>query len=156
MAFLIGAYLTSLIVIVFHIIVISLILSLVIGFNLLTMLYATPVLFLIVTMFILLGIAIGYFANSQETSSVISFVIMAASLFLSSTILPIETMPVRIKDIILFNPFVLSEALLKKVIIFDFSLNQVLGPMFTLFVYIILLLIISYIGLRFAKSEIKR
>src|SRR3989338_4964701 len=154
--FLIGAYLTSLIVIVFHLVVISLILKLIIGFSLETMLYAVIPLFIVASMFILLGITIGYFAKSQESASVVSLVIIAVALFLSNTILPLETIPLRLKEIILYNPFVVSEALLKKILILGFTYDKVITLITKLFIYNLVLLVLSYLGLKFAKSEIKR
>src|SRR3989344_1078453 len=70
--FLFGTYITSFIITLFHIIVISIVLNFVVGYSITLLLSAIVPLLFITSMFILLGIIIGYFASSQEGSNVIS------------------------------------------------------------------------------------
>lgn len=154
--FLIGAYLTSLAIILFHLIVIGFMLGFVINFDLELFIPSILPLFLIVSMFIFIGMSIGYIARSQETVSVISLIVIAGALFFSNTILPLETLPLKLKEIILYNPFVVSESILKKIMIFSFSLDKVLGLLIRLLWFNGLLLLLTYLGLKFSKVIIRK
>ncbi|MDD5133642.1 MAG: ABC transporter permease [Candidatus Nanoarchaeia archaeon] len=86
---------------------------------LLAALFAFLILALSSVVFILIGMIIGYSFKSSETSNLASISIASVLLFFSNTILPLESLPSWVRDIILFvNPFVLTESALKKVILF--------------------------------------
>ena len=140
----------------FHLIIISILLTLILGLSLISTACAILPVFLIVSMFILLGTTIGYFSQSQETASVISLIVITGAIFFSNTILPIESLPARIKDIILYNPFVVSEALIKKILIFSFTLDKVLPHLIVIIGYNALFLILSYLGLKYSKYIFRR
>jgi len=106
-------------------------------------------------MFILLGIVVGYFTHSQETANVASLFIVFGLLFFSNTILPLEALPTYLKNIMLYNPFVVSEFALKKVIVFDFVLDKIKEQLLRLVFYNILFVVASYFGLKHAVKKVK-
>lgn len=109
-------------------------------------------LFLIASTFVLIGTLIGYLFKSSETANLAAVSVSAILLFFSNTILPIETLPFGIRRIAEFNPFVIGEGLLRKILIFGEPLKNLLIPVLTLIIYIIVLLIIVY-GLRKATKR---
>ncbi|MBT7903222.1 ABC transporter permease [Candidatus Woesearchaeota archaeon] len=104
------------------------------------------ILFIATVLFIFLGIFLGFIFKTAETVTLAS--ITASSLFLlfSNIIIPLESMPESIKQIAMYNPFVVVETALKKAIVFNFGFEQLLYPhIITLTYYaagIILLLLV--------------
>jgi len=82
---------------------------------------------LIASVFILLGMILGYLFKTQETSTLGSLFVGSVLLFFSNTILPLESVPENIKKIVLFNPFVVSESMLRELLIFKLDLGSVLN-----------------------------
>lgn len=152
--FLIGVYLTCLIILV---------LQLVIMFGqafyffqgTLTpvLLNVSVVLFLVATVFIFLGIFIGYIFQSEETSTLAAMSVAAVLLFLSNTILPVETIPENLKWIALFNPFVIADSMLKKLILFGAPLSSVLAQLYMLLSYLALFLVSSFLARLITKRR---
>lgn len=80
------------------------------------------VLLIFSSMFIFLGMIIGYMFRSEETNNLAAISVASIILFFSNTVLPLETLPTLINKITGYNPFVMGEALLRKIIIFQSSL----------------------------------
>ncbi|MDD5254327.1 MAG: ABC transporter permease [Candidatus Nanoarchaeia archaeon] len=81
-------------------------------------------LIVISTVFILIGTLIGYLFNSEETSTLGAIAVAALMLLFSNTILPLETLPQYIRDIVQYNPFVMGEGMLKQIIMFQATLGD--------------------------------
>ena len=94
------------------------------------------VLFLIIAVFVLLGMLLGYIFKSEETTTLGALFIASILLFFSNTILPLESLPEKIKAITLFNPFVVSQELLKGLMIFDLGFGDVLKYIIILAVFL--------------------
>jgi len=82
-----------------------------------------PMLLLITLLFTFIGMAIGYVFNSEETSTLAAISIASLLLLLSDLIIPLETMPKGIANIAQYSPFIISESILKKLIIFQSSFS---------------------------------
>ncbi|MBU0929503.1 MAG: ABC transporter permease [Nanoarchaeota archaeon] len=145
--FLIGNFLTNWFIAIFEVIII-------IGFSaiflfkdnfLTTGLLSVLVLAVGAVVFILLGMVIGYTFRSGETANLAAISIASVMLFFSNTILPIETLPTYIKSIVVFNPFVVIESMLKKLILYNAGLADQGWNFLILFGYIMLLGLIAYI-----------
>lgn len=153
--FLVGAYLTSFIIMLVQLLIISLGMGFTVGFGLnLFSPIIVPVL-LTVSAFILLGIIIGYVTNSQETANVISLFVIIGSLFFSNTILPLEAVPIYLKQLVLYNPFVIAEFALKKMIVFGFVLDKIKDHIVTLVWYNVIFLIVAYLSLKYSSGKAK-
>lgn len=100
---------------------------------------AGPVLLAITLLFIFLGMLIGTLFQSEETTILAAISCCALLLFLSSTILPLESMPPTIQRIADYNPFVMSEDLLRQTIIFEFDYSLIAGELLLLLLYAALL-----------------
>jgi ABC-type multidrug transport system permease subunit len=75
------------------------------------------------SLFTFLGMIIGYLFDSEETSTLAAISCGSVLLFMSGVILPIESMPHYLMSIAQFNPFVIAENLLRRALIFQYSLN---------------------------------
>src|SRR3989339_719878 len=109
------------------------------------------VLFLSLTLFIFMGMFIGYVFKSEETTIFASVLIAAGLMFFSNTILPIETLSGSFKKFVLFNPLVILDISLKKIILFDFNYLQILPELYTMIGFIVLFCFLTYIGRKITK-----
>ena len=103
--------------------------------------------------FILIGMFIGYLFKSEETSMLGTISAASIFLFFSSTILPLETLPQSLKRIADFNPFVISESILKKIMLFKVDIGLIFEPLIILVTYMIILAAFVYIAQRYSKTR---
>ncbi len=89
----------------------------------------------LITCFILMSMILGYFFDSEATANLAAVSLSTVFLFLSNTIVPLESMPPLVASLMAFNPFVLGAEMLRKTIIFQFSLVQITTELFILGVY---------------------
>lgn len=104
--------------------------------------------------FILMGMIIGYSFRSGETANLAAISISSIMLFFSNTILPLETLPVYIKSIVMFNPFVVVESMLKKVILYNSNLGDQGWNFMILLGYIMLFALIAYLSSEATKRRL--
>ncbi|MBS3163053.1 ABC transporter permease [Candidatus Woesearchaeota archaeon] len=69
--------------------------------------------------FTLLGMLIGYLFNTKQTVTIASISTGMVLLFFSNTIIPLETLSSKIRDVLSYNPFILGETMLKKILLFN-------------------------------------
>src|SRR3989344_5690430 len=112
------------------------------------------ILFLTGSVFILLGMVIGYLFKSSETANLGAISLGALSLFFSNTILPIETLPGTLREIVQFNPFILGETSLKKIILFNENLSGVWLQVAILFAFVVFLFFAAYYTRVLTKRQI--
>jgi len=77
------------------------------------------ILMLTATLFTLWGMGIGYIFTSEETGTLATITSGSVFLFLSSVIIPLESMPPLIRQIAAFNPFVVCERVLREVLLYN-------------------------------------
>ncbi|MBI1972770.1 ABC transporter permease [Candidatus Woesearchaeota archaeon] len=111
------------------------------------------VLALITIVFILLGMIIGSIFKSEETSTIATISLGFIFLFFSSSILPIETLPILIRKIASFNPFFMGETLLNKILLFQLPIVLFIQTIYILAGYILGLIIILLIVKRLTKRS---
>ncbi|MBW2984949.1 ABC transporter permease [Candidatus Woesearchaeota archaeon] len=97
------------------------------------------------TLFILLGFIIGHVSRSEEGATMASISVASLSLLFSDIILPIESLPVSIKNIVKFNPFVLGEESLKKLLLFNVKLDFIADNVYALVSFILVFIIIIFV-----------
>lgn len=140
--FLTGLFLTSFVLLLFQIIVFLIVAGVFFKANVFATFAVTPVIiFFVITFFILTGMLVGALFKSEETTTLAAISFASVFLFFSSAILPIESMPKILQKIAAYNPFVLSDNMLRQSIIFEFGYGQLIGN---------LLLLVFYIALFFA------
>ena len=91
---------------------------------------------IITSSFILLGMIVGYIFNSEETATIGAISLGTILLFFSNTIVPLETLPVSIQKIVDFNMFVVSDSILRNIIIFGTGLKESLPEIQILLIHI--------------------
>ncbi len=102
-----------------------------------------PVLLLITSIFLFMGICLGSIFKNEETNTITALSLGFIMVFFSSAILPIETLPAIIKNIAMFNPFYIGETILNKIILFQAPLKNVMKEIFLLSGYFIGVVIIT-------------
>ncbi|MAG47222.1 hypothetical protein CL617_01335 [archaeon] len=154
--FVIGNYFSNLIILLLQLTVIFVVMMIitkaVIEYQVISNLYVA--LFLIASVFILIGTLIGYIFKSSETANLASMSASAILLFFSNTILPIETLPTGIRQIVQYSPFVLGENVLRKILIFNESLAEAIIPLSILLGYVIVLFVIVYVLRKGTKRRV--
>jgi ABC-type multidrug transport system permease subunit len=98
--------------------------------------------FLIMTLFILVGMLLGYLINSEEIAMLASVSISTLFLLTSGLIFPTETMPGYVANMIQFNPLVSSSDAFRKSLLFDANISSLLDPLQYILITIAVLLII--------------
>lgn len=99
------------------------------------------VLFISSSVFTLIGMIIGYVFISEETGALASISTSSFLLFISGVVLPLESMPLAIRQVVSFNPFVISEKLIREIFIFNSSFSVILNDLFILLGYAVVLFI---------------
>jgi hypothetical protein len=82
--------------------------------------------FLTATVFICIGMFVGFIFRTEETANLASITIVSIFLLFSTAVIPLESLPGYMKSIAVFNPFVVSELALRQTIIFQFGLTKIL------------------------------
>ncbi len=98
---------------------------------------AILLLLIVNSLFILIGMIIGYLFNNEETATLTAVSLGAVFLFISDVIIPIESMPEAFAYIASFNPYVLASSLLRRSLLFDSSLITLMGDIAILLGYIV-------------------
>lgn len=111
------------------------------------------VLLLAATLFTLVGMVIGYLFNSEETSTLAAISVGSIFMLLSDVILPLESMPYYMMSIAKFNPFVISEFLLRRTIIFQSHLGELVLEVSYMIGYILLLGVLALLFQQIMKRH---
>lgn len=104
------------------------------------------------SLFVLLGMLIAYVFKAEQTITLVTISFGSLLLFLSDIILPIESMPLFFQKLVQFNPFLVSEQLLKKVILFGVGFSGLYKDI----IYIAVLSVVIFIIILLNEQLIKR
>ena len=153
--YMIGTYLTNIILVMLQLLILFLVSLYFFKNQLLSMAPNLALAILIIaSVFIFIGMIIGYLFRTEETSTLASISINSIFLVFSNTILPIESLPGAFREIVKYNPFVVSEGMLKKILLFNTDITTLLNSIYILMSFIIILFIISYIARELTKRSI--
>jgi len=137
-SYLIATFVTSSIILLLQVFIILSIASIFFTDHVVSSAFEALLALLIVnSLFILIGMIVGYAFNSEETATLAGVSVGAIFLFISDVIIPIESMPQAFNYIAGFNPYVISSSILRRVLLFDASLLSLLDSILLLFGYII-------------------
>jgi ABC-type multidrug transport system permease subunit len=143
--FVLSTYLTNIFLVLIQIVII-------LGFSLIFLegiLSQIPLIILILlissSVFTLVGMAVGYAFTSEDTGILASISFGALFLFVSGTILPLESMPAAVRQITYFNPFVLGEKLIREIFIFKSAFLSIYTDLLILISYAVVLFIVILI-----------
>ncbi|MEK6826260.1 MAG: ABC transporter permease [Nanoarchaeota archaeon] len=152
--FIVGHFLTNFVILTLQLAVVLVVAAIFFKDALLDILIKVVIVLIpVVSVFILIGMFIGYIFKSEETSMLATISVASLFLFFSSTILPLETLPQSLKRIADLNPFVLSEAMLKKIMLFKVELLGVIEPVLILLTYALLMAILVFIVQKYSKTR---
>jgi len=93
------------------------------------------ILSLAISIFIMIGMAIGYFIKSQQGANMTSISIGALFLMLSNFVLPVESMIPQLRAIATYNPFVLASETLRRATIFSMNFGDLFSEIGILATY---------------------
>jgi ABC-type polysaccharide/polyol phosphate export permease len=74
----------------------------------------------------------GYLFNTKQTVTLATISAAMIMLFFSNTILPLETLSSYTRNIVQYNPFIIGETMLKKVLLFGSSYTGIAEPVYLL------------------------
>ena len=101
--------------------------------------------------FILIGMGFGYLLKSQEAVTIASLSLSAILLFVSNLIIPLETTPLIIQKIAAYNPYVLLSEALKKSMIFNVKLLEIIRELGLILIYILVVIVLIFIIQKLSK-----
>lgn len=154
-SFILGTYLTCLLIVAVQLVILLAGTVYITGFALQNVLGPMILsLFLASTSFIFLGIFIGYLFKSDETTILASMSVAALLIFFSNTILPTEIISGKFRYGALYNPFYVSEVLLRKVVLFGASLSTLYTEILILAGSIVLFFVLSLVFRRLTRRLI--
>jgi len=155
LTYMIGTYLTNIIIVLFQLGVLFLVASYFMKDQLIPIaLNLAMVVLAIASVFILLGMFIGYLFKTEETSTLAAISVSSIFLLFSNTILPLESMPETFKGMIKYNPFVISEGLVKKILLFNTELSMLANSIYILLSMALILFVACYIARELTKRSI--
>jgi len=143
--FIASTYLTNLVLIIIQILVILAISLFFIKDALGSLALVALILFLGASVFTFIGMVVGYMFMSEETGILASISLGSVMLLFSGVILPLEAVPPLIRIVSSFNPFVLTEKLVREVFLFGVPLSQNIAELSILAGYAIILFFIIWI-----------
>lgn len=112
--------------------------------------FAILSLIFIISVFVLFGMLVGYWFKSEETTMLGAVSFSCLFLFLSSIILPVETMPHYIQFIVQYNPFVVGENLLRQALIFHSGILAFINGIIIMIAWVALFFVITYLLIKFS------
>jgi ABC-2 type transport system permease protein len=137
-SYIIANFITAFIILMIQVIIIMAIAS--VFFSQQVLLNIPEAIFLLAiisSLFILMGMILGYLFNNEETATLAGVSIGALFLFISDVIIPIESMPEAFAYIASFNPYVLGSSLIRRALLFDSSLLSLYGDVLIMLGYIV-------------------
>ncbi len=93
--------------------------------NPLVMLPIALILLLSSSVFTFLGMSLGYLFKSEETGVLASISLGSFLLFVSGVVLPVESISPLLRKITYFNPFVISEKIIRELFLFGASIEVI-------------------------------
>jgi len=138
-----GTYLTTLFIVIFQALILILIaffyFNIPLPINSFTISTAIFILanFFIISLFICVGMFIGYLYRTEETNILASISIIFLFIFFSNTLLPLQSMPDYFVQIAGYNPFVISVELIKKIVVFDLAWSSMANDVYLMMGYTI-------------------
>ncbi|MBI4147485.1 ABC transporter permease [Candidatus Woesearchaeota archaeon] len=144
--FVISTYITTLVITLVQVVVILAVSAAFLKGNILQLLPVAGVLLLSSSVFSFIGMGIGYSFKSEETGTLASISTGSLLLFVSGVVLPIETISPVIRSITGFNPFVISESVIREVFLFNADMAGIWPGLATLAAYAVGLFVIILIA----------
>jgi ABC-type multidrug transport system permease subunit len=149
--FLVAMYVSSIIILIIQTLVLFAGLILITNLAVSNIATLALVLFVSATTFIFLGLFVGHLFRSEQVAILVSLSVISLMLFFSNVILPVESILGKFQSIATYNPLVVTSSMLKKVLLFDQGISQMM-PEF----YILLIALVVCFGLAYAAKRSTR
>ncbi len=105
----------------------------------------TAVLLLEATGFIFLGMFLGYLFETAESVTIAAISVSTVSLFLSNVVLPVELMSGVLRSIVSYNAFVITENIIKNILLFNSDINMFYSLLFWLAFYVFVFFVLTFL-----------
>jgi len=103
--------------------------------------------------FISIGMILGYLFNSQETAIIASISLSLLLIIFSPLISPLETLPEVFKLLLKFTPLILTEDIIRRLVIFDIGFYSNLTSIIMLFITFIIFFLVANIVYMINKTK---
>ncbi len=107
---------------------------------------------IIASVFVFLGLLIGYISRNAEVSMLISIAVVALLLFFSNLILPVETI-VYLRQIAVYNPFTIASNIIKENMLLSIGYKFQVKYIAVLFLYLAIAFIASLLAQQISKRH---
>lgn len=108
--------------------------------------------FIVGTVFVFIGLMVGYFSKTTEMAMLISIALVALLLFFSNIILPIEAIA-YLKEVAMYNPFTIATTLVKENILLNIGVELQERYLLLLFCYLAVIFVATVLAERYSKSR---
>jgi ABC-type multidrug transport system permease subunit len=109
--------------------------------------------FIIGSVFVFLGLLIGYFSRTAEISMLISIAIVALLLFFSNLILPIEAIG-YLREVAVYNPFTIAASIVKENMLLGLGMKFQTRYLTILFGYLAIAFTASLLAQQISKKHV--
>ncbi len=107
----------------------------------------------IISIFVLCGMFVGYLTKNESSNVILSFFIILIVLAFSGFILPIEILSASLIKLTLSNPYLISESIVRKIILFGSSFSSLKFEFLMLSLYLVLMFLVNFILESFSKKR---
>lgn len=154
-SFVLAAYTTCMVILAVQMII------LILGTIYLTQIELLPVLgrlslilFLSSSVSVLLGMLVGYLFKSDETTTLASISVASLLIFFSNALIPSESMKGVFSYVTKYNPLLVTEVLIKRVVLFNEGWSSLLRGLIILASFIAILLVFALISRKMTRRKI--
>ena len=109
--------------------------------------------FVIASVFVFLGMMIGYFSRTTEVCMLTSIALVALLLFLSNVILPIEAIA-YLREVAAYNPFTIAASIVKENMLLSMGFQFQSRYIALLFGYLIVIFAATLVGESISKRRV--
>ncbi|MFH0831854.1 MAG: ABC transporter permease [archaeon] len=107
---------------------------------------------LIASVFVFIGLLIGYVSRNSEVSMLISIAVVALFMFFSNLILPIETIA-YLREVAVYNPFTIASNIIKESMLLSIGYQAQTKYIIVLFSYLAIAFIASLLAQKASKRH---
>ncbi len=149
--FVFSTYLTCLLILIFQFVLVFLGIKFILGMGLVISLELIVTMLLGFSAFIFIGMFIGYLFRSEESVIFASMIVAGVFLFFSNIILPVQNISLGLMEISLFNPMVVLDSALKKIMLFGLGFGEIGTELIYLGGFTVVFLFLSYLLRKLTK-----
>jgi len=150
--FIFSTYLTCLIILIFQLILVFLGIKFILGISSFLISFELIVILLLASsVFIFIGMFIGYLFRSEESVIFTSMIVAGIFMFFSNVILPIESVSSNLFSFSVFNPLILLDLGLKKIMLFNFTFSSISLELSYLGGFLVVFAILTYLARKITR-----